>query len=56
MNDLEIWYIHQFKVSSGKTHKVITKAYRDKQKATENYMLLGGVIYQTKELTRQGKL
>lgn len=40
-------YIHEFRVSSGKSHKVITKVYDKQLEAYSNFYLLGGTLVTT---------
>ena len=42
---MKVKYIHTFRVSSGKVHKLITKVYTCSEKeACEKLMLLGGKL------------
>lgn len=45
-----LYYLHKFKLSSGKDHKFVTKVYESEKVASENHKLTGGTLKVLKEV------
>lgn len=44
------YYLHTFKVSSGKDQRVVQKVYTEEDVAKENHLLLGGTLLKLQEV------
>lgn len=50
------FYVHEFYVSSGKHHKLITKVYSNQIEAYQKWKLLGGSLITAEVIKREGRL